>query len=71
VGVDAELAFRSALDALLLQGAAAGSGFARSSNKDRIVELLNFAIELGKICESLSFNIAKIPFLLIEDLLQV
>lgn len=71
VGVDTELVFRSSLDQLLLDGGGSPTcSFSTCSNKTRIVELLDFAIELGKLCEPLSFNIPKIPFLLIEDLVQ-
>lgn len=72
VGVDAELVFRTTMDTLFQSDTQnVTSSFATCSNKTRVVDLLNFAIELGKICEPLSFNIPKIPFFLIEDLLQV
>ena len=69
VGVDVELVFRSCLDQLFLHGGG-NSSFGASSSQSRIIDLLNFAIELGKVCEPMSFNIPKIPFILIEDLLQ-
>ena len=73
MGVDTELVFRNTLDCLLISddGSNNPCSFETSSNKGRIVGLLNFAIELGKLCEQLSFNIPKIPFIIIEDLLQV
>jgi len=75
VGIDAELVFRSSLDVLFQQEIESNRGttcsFGTCSNQNRIVDLLNFAIELGKECEQVSFNIPKIPFILIEDLLQV
>lgn len=73
LGVDAELAFRRAQDKLLLGKEGNGrkvQDFSTCDFREEILELLDFAIAFGKESESISHNIPKIPFLLIEDLLQ-